>query len=155
LVQGDREDGFQVFVTRVEPRLRRALTAAYGYDRGREATAEALAYAWEHWGRVSGMENPAGYLYRVGQSRTRKKRTRPVYYSDLFDEPVVEPELGAAVASLPERQRVCVYLVFAFDWTPTEVAEVLGVRGATVRKHAERGLERLRRIIVNKEARDV
>jgi len=40
---------FELFALDVEPRLRRALVAAYGSDRGREAAAEALAYAWEHW----------------------------------------------------------------------------------------------------------
>jgi len=35
-------------------------------------TAEALAYAWENWDRLSSMKNPVGYLYRVGQSRARR-----------------------------------------------------------------------------------
>ena len=37
-------DAFTEFVRRLEPGLRRALTAAYGSDIGREAAAEALAY---------------------------------------------------------------------------------------------------------------
>ena len=53
---------FDEFVERAEPRLREALTAALGSDAGREATADALAYGWEHWSRIGGMENPAGYL---------------------------------------------------------------------------------------------
>ena len=69
-------DEFERFFVEVEPRLRRALVARYGSDRGREATAEALAYAWEHWSRVQAMERPVGYLYRVGQSRTRRWRLR-------------------------------------------------------------------------------
>lgn len=43
-----------------EPRLRRALCAAYGMELGREATAEALAYAREHWRRLRVTDNPAG-----------------------------------------------------------------------------------------------
>jgi hypothetical protein len=35
---------------------RRALVAAYGSRRGREAAAEALAYAWEHGGRLQDVE---------------------------------------------------------------------------------------------------
>ena len=58
---------FRAFVLEVEPRLHAAFVAVYGYERGREATAEALAYAWEHWSELRGMPNPAGHLYRVGQ----------------------------------------------------------------------------------------
>lgn len=61
-------DAFTEFFRDVEPRLRRALVAAYGTERGREAAAEALARAWEHWADVVEMSNPVGYLYRVGQS---------------------------------------------------------------------------------------
>ena len=48
---------FTEFVRAVEPRLRIALMARYGPERGREATAEALAYAWEHWERVAEMNH--------------------------------------------------------------------------------------------------
>jgi RNA polymerase sigma-70 factor (ECF subfamily) len=54
------------FVEDVEPRLKHALSAALGPDRGLEAAAEALSYGWEHWDRIRSMDNPAGYLYRVG-----------------------------------------------------------------------------------------
>ena len=40
-----------------EPRLRRAFVAGYGSERGREATAEALAYAWERWAQIEPMPN--------------------------------------------------------------------------------------------------
>jgi DNA-directed RNA polymerase specialized sigma24 family protein len=55
-------DGFPAFFAETEPRLRRALVAAYGPQRGREAAAEALAYAWQHWDRVGGMG--FGWTYR-------------------------------------------------------------------------------------------
>jgi DNA-directed RNA polymerase specialized sigma24 family protein len=65
------DDEFSRFVEKTEPRLRRALVAAYGSERGREATAEALAYAWEYWEAMQEIDNQLAYLYRVGQSRTR------------------------------------------------------------------------------------
>ena len=65
------DDEFATFMLDAEPRLRRALVAAFGSQRGREATAESLAWGWEHWTRVRAMHNPVGYLYRVGRSRTR------------------------------------------------------------------------------------
>jgi predicted RNA polymerase sigma factor len=60
---------FTVFVTDAEPRLSIALAAAYGVDVGRESAADALEYAWTHWREVPEMENPAGYLFRVGRGR--------------------------------------------------------------------------------------
>ena len=66
-------DGFEAFVATHERRLRQALTASFGIDRGREAAADALAYAWEHWDRVAAMANPAGYLFVVGRDRDRRR----------------------------------------------------------------------------------
>jgi len=64
------------FVKETEPRLSYALAAAYGPEIGAEATADAPALAWENWQRIKGMANPAGYLFRVGQSRSRRYRDR-------------------------------------------------------------------------------
>jgi hypothetical protein len=55
-------DAFTEFVKEVETRLQHALVARYGLDLGRESSAEALAYAWEHWETVEPMVNPVGYL---------------------------------------------------------------------------------------------
>ena len=63
---------FSAFVVEHEARLRHALTARYGSEVGKEAAADALAYGWEHWQRVSAMENPVGYLFTVGRDRGRR-----------------------------------------------------------------------------------
>ena len=142
------EDGeFREFVLATEPRLRRALIAAYGTERGREAVAEALAFAWEHWSKVQAMKNPAGYLYRVGQSHTRPRRTRPVFERSDAHDPVIEPRLPEALGALSARQRVAVVLIHGYGWTLREVAELTGTRISTVQSHAERGLHRLRAAI--------
>jgi hypothetical protein len=52
-----RTDSFTVFVKELEPRLRHALIPSIGLDGANEATAEALAYGWEHWDRLREMEN--------------------------------------------------------------------------------------------------
>jgi DNA-directed RNA polymerase specialized sigma24 family protein len=137
---------FAAFVADVEPRLRRALVAAYGPDRGREAAAEALAYAWQHWEEVSTMANAAGYLYRVGQSRTRERK-RPVVFPPRpeGDAAWVEPELLGSLQELTEAQRVAVVLVHAYGWTHPEVAEMTGSSPSSVQTHLDRGLAKLRR----------
>jgi DNA-directed RNA polymerase specialized sigma24 family protein len=135
---------FVEFMDRAEPALRRSLVAAYGRDRGREAVAEALAWAWENWPRVETMTNPVGYLYRVGQSKTRGRRTPVSFMPDQPPEPWIEPSLGAALATLTERQRLAVVLVYGFGWTHREVSSVTGTAVTTIQNHLERGLRKLR-----------
>lgn len=138
---------FEAFVQATEPPLRTALVAAYGYEDGREAAAEALAYAWEHWARVREMPNAAGYLFRVAQSsaaKGRRRRPRPLLAPPPGAEHRFEPGLPAALAALPERQRVAVVLVHGFGYTLREVADLTGIKITTVQNHLERALRRLR-----------
>lgn len=135
---------FEGFALDAEIRLRRAFIATYGVDRAAEATAEALAWAWEHRDRLDGMTNPVGYLYRVGQSRTRPRRRPELPTPAALGLPDVEPRLISELAALPERQRVAVWLVHACEWTHGEVAEALGISTSAVSTHVARGTERLR-----------
>lgn len=141
-----REDEvrFRAFVADVEPRLRRALTALRGATDGLEATAEALAWAWEHWPEVEAMANPAGYLYRVGTSRTRARRTPILPRPVPADPGDFEPGLSPALAKLSDRQRTVVVLVHGCGWTYQEVADALDLTKASVGTHVRRALARLR-----------
>ncbi len=141
-------DAFAGFVQDAEPKLRNALCAAFGPDIGREATADALAFAWEHWERILQVPTPTGYLWGVGRNRARRMmRRRPVGFDppEAIGVPWVEPGLPAALAGLTERQRVAVMLVHGMEWTLKEVADLLGIAKSSVQNHAERGLRRLRR----------
>jgi DNA-directed RNA polymerase specialized sigma24 family protein len=143
-----KADSFTDFVAKSEPRIRAALTAAHGPERGREAAADALAYGWEHWDRIRVMANPTGYLFRVGHNRAKRTAARrPVLLPGVEGggEPWIEPKLPAALAKLPERQRTVVALLHGYQWSMAEVAELLGVSKSTVQSYAERGLSRLRR----------
>ncbi len=140
-----RED-FAEFAARVEPRLRRALVAWCGLDVGTEATADAMAYAWEHWVDLAAMDNPAGYLFRVGQSRSRRYRRRQVQLPavPVAELPDVDPRLPAALAALSPQQRTAVLLVHAHDLTYADAAAVLDCSVSTLRNHLDRALTRLR-----------
>ena len=138
---------FSDFARDVEPRLRQALVARFGTTVGREAAVDALAYGWEHWQRLSRLDNPAGYLYRVGQTRARrsvgrKQRTFPA--TPEHHEHWVEPGLPKALSRLSNKQRTVVLLVHSFGWTQEEAAELLGISRATAQTHPERGMRRLR-----------
>lgn len=138
-------ESFTIFVKEIEPRLRHALVAVFGQEQGRDATAEALAYAWEHWSRVGQMDNPAGYLYRVGRSRGMPRLVRPVFVAVPSARlPDVEPGLPVALEGLSEKQRVAVVMVHAYDWSRHDAAAVLGVSVSTLDTHLQRGLAKLR-----------
>jgi len=148
--QKSETDSFSEFVVANERRLRQALSAACGDQVGREAAAEALEYGWENWDRLKAMDNPIGYLFKVGRGRGRRmlSRSRPVF--DRVDParlPEVEPKLPEALARLTERQRLIVILVHCDQWSQGEVAEWLGLSRSSVRNHLERAMESLRRTI--------
>lgn len=143
-------DAFTRFVQETEPRLRLALCSAFGRQAGLDATADALAYGWEHWDRLQGMANPQGYLWTVGRHRARRSGSRRslAFGSVAIDQmPWIEPGLPAALASLSEKQRVVVMLTDGYEWTHAEVASFLGVSVGTVQRHKERALNRLRKAL--------
>jgi DNA-directed RNA polymerase specialized sigma24 family protein len=145
LTSNDRTSEFSEFFAGAEPRLRRSLVAAYGGQLGRDAAANALAWAWEHWDELAAMNNPLGYLYRVGQSSVRERKVPVSFDAPMAAEPWVEPGLAPGLAALSERQRVAVVLIHGFGWTHREVAEMTGTSVTTVQNHLERGLASLRR----------
>lgn len=152
-MNGDRvlsreRPGFDEWFAQCEPRLRQALVAVYGPVDGREATVEALSWAWEHWHRVHVFDNPVGYLFRVGQSSVRRFAATSPGVSTvgwIHDPQLCEPALATSLAELPDQQRLIVLLVHGFEWRQSEVAEVLRVTPSTVNAHLRRGLARLRK----------
>jgi len=141
---------FTRFVLMAEPRLQLALGSAFGFDRAQEATADALAFAWEHWEKVAASANPIGYVFGVGRNQIRSSmRSRVVQLPPVrnVELPWIEPRLPAALCALSERQRQVVMLVHCFEWTLGEVAETLDLSKGAVQMHDRRGLNRLRRAL--------
>ena len=99
-MEPDERQTFTRFVKETEPRLSYALAAAYGLEVGAEATADAFAWAWEHWETLEDKRNPAGYLYRVGQSKARRYCRPQVLFPSLpaAEVPAVEPGPTDALA---------------------------------------------------------
>jgi DNA-directed RNA polymerase specialized sigma24 family protein len=144
--QSSHGQSFEDFLGKIEAGLRHGLIALFGPEDGRDATAQALLYGWENWEQLHLMDNPAGYLFRVGQTWGRRNRqprgslpSIPVHHDTW-----VEPFLPQALQSLPEKQRVAVVLRHGSDWSCERIAEFMGSSPATVRKNVERALSRLR-----------
>jgi DNA-directed RNA polymerase specialized sigma24 family protein len=138
------EDTFTDFMRETQPKVLVALAAAFGPDAANDASAEAFAYAWEHWDRVSCMENPAGYVYRVSRSRIRRRKAVVCPPPPPNLTPLVEPKLLPALRRLSPRQRTAVVLIEGFGYSLAEVSELLGVHPSSVRRHCERALHKLR-----------
>ncbi|MEZ5378297.1 MAG: sigma factor-like helix-turn-helix DNA-binding protein [Acidimicrobiales bacterium] len=140
---------FEEFFAVQEPLLRRALAAGFGNDLGREAAAEALMYGWQWWDRVAELDNPAGYLYRVGERWAVRQRRRSMRATGWATQPSTpdrfEPGLAGALDSLTARQRQAVVLVTGFGLTHAEAADLLGIARTSLQNHHERGLTNLRR----------
>jgi DNA-directed RNA polymerase specialized sigma24 family protein len=139
-------EGFEAFVASTGPVLRHAFVARYGPDVGSEVTADVLEYGWAHWPTVCSKDNPAGWLFRVGQSRSRRYLHRRVLFpaAEINPMPDVEPGLPAQLEALSVKQRQAVLMVHAFGYSVRQTADVLGVAPSTVQKNAERGLAHLR-----------
>ena len=138
------DEGFEMFVRHTERRLLRALAGHVATDGVRDAAAEAYAHAWEHWERVRVMENPVGYLFRVAQSRSRRRLAGHLPSPDSGRTPLVEPSLVSAMHALPSQQRSSVWLVHACGFTYGEAAEALGISASAVGTHVSRALTALR-----------
>jgi len=140
---------FSEFVEDNEAGIRHALIGQLGSDVGRAAAAQALLYGLENWERVSVMENPEGYLFRVGQRWGRRSAPRRVQFAvvDSIQDLWFEPGLEAALVGLPVKQRVAVVLRHGSDMSYSNIARLTNSNEASARKNVERGLAGLRKAL--------
>lgn len=117
-----------------------------------EAVDEAMARALERWRVVGGYERPEAWVYRVAlnwaRSSLRKWSRRPTRPARQLDRPTRDdlPDLEVIepLKALRAEQRTAVVLRFYLQFTPTEIAEVMGIPVGTAKSHVHRGLAQLR-----------
>lgn len=95
------------------------------------------------------MENPIGYLYRVGRNEALKEvRLQSRHFLEStapgFEFPDYEPALASFLSELSEHQRVAVWMVHGLGYSHGEVAEVLECSKPSVATHVRRALAKLR-----------
>ena len=137
------------YLSDARPLLERALVARFGLRDGMDAASDAIEYAITHWDRVSAMENPTGYLFKVAHSKATRAIRRSKRLTMLASEPTttdrpVDIDLQRALLQLPWEQRVAVMLVHSHGHTYASAAEVLDVPVTTITNHLHRGLAQLR-----------
>ncbi|MEN8235728.1 MAG: sigma factor-like helix-turn-helix DNA-binding protein, partial [Actinomycetota bacterium] len=77
----------------------------------------------------------------------RRARERRFAESVIHHDPVVLPEVAAAVVRLSPRQRACVFLTYWEDLAPSDVGDLLGIAEGTVKHHLAVAREHLRRVL--------
>jgi len=120
-------------------------------DLATDATAEAMARAFQRWDDVSLYANPAGWVYRVGLNWARSRRRklfREVFSSESPDQPAaaapdIDLRLDGALRALPVEQRSVVVLRYLLDWSEFQTAEALQIAPGTVKSRLSRALGRL------------
>ena len=139
-----RTAAIEALLVEAQPRLAQAYVSTRGLHGAEDAAAEAVAWGIENSRKLEDMQNPIGYLYRVGLSRTRHRRRVRLPAPQNVGAPQVEPDLIDALRRLPIRQRTAVWLVHGCGWTLDETAQALRVSKSTANTHCRRALERLR-----------
>lgn len=142
---GEPQEEFEPFFRRVYPQLVQGLAISWGPEIAADVVQEALIRAHRRWSRVSTLDNPMAWVRRVAVNllvddhRRRKYERRAASMSSTATAWVPSPDDGyapdvaAALATLPERQRLMVGLYYLLDLPVADVAELTRVAEGTVK----------------------
>jgi RNA polymerase sigma factor (sigma-70 family) len=132
--------------------LRVATAIAGSREGGRDAVQEALTRAFARRGTFRGSGTVEAWLWKAVVNSARNVRARsPLVAEDLQADvaahDVAEEQrdaVRAAVAALPERQRLALFLRYYADLDYAAIAAALGVRRGTVSATLNHAHEALR-----------
>jgi RNA polymerase sigma factor (sigma-70 family) len=132
--------GFESWYRQESVRLVRVLTLALAEpDLAKDSADEAFARAYERWPRVSAMESPTGWAYKValnyGRRRVLRRRfERALLVRHTRDRSAEDTSSGRPdmdlwniVSSLPPRQRTAIVLRYLGDFSELQVAQLMGI----------------------------
>ena len=124
-------------------------------DLAAEATDEAMARAYQRWVKVRTLDNPAGWVYRVGLNWSvsflrRLHRPAPRWVTGDGTSPaptVQDPAIDDALAQLSVDHRAVVVCRLLLGWSEAQTATALHIRPGTVKSRLHRAVERLERLL--------
>lgn len=126
-----------MYRTRYAVFLRVATAIVGDADLARDAVHDGFVRAVRHRDRFRG-ESLEGWLWRIVVNAARRRRSDRFWqrHVPLSEDAAVTPpqngDLRALVASLPERQRLALFLRYYADLDYRSIADALGVRPGTV-----------------------
>jgi RNA polymerase sigma factor (sigma-70 family) len=132
---------FATWYRNEHPRLLAAMVVVTNdLHTAQDVTAEAFARALAAWNRVSNMESPTGWTYRVALNVARRRARRAALEQRALRRMVpaehgLPPERAIevwdAVRALPPRARTAIALRYAAGLSESEVATAMGVAAGT------------------------
>ena len=153
---GEREQRFREAYAELFPVAFRVAVRLVGdVTAAEDVAAEALARAYARWEKVDGLAYRDAWVLRVAANvaidTLRRHRPRGQYIEtesvDPTEAAATRLALGAALRTLPRRQRDVVVLRYLSDLSEEAVAASLGISAGTVKTHLHRGLGSLRRLL--------
>jgi RNA polymerase sigma factor (sigma-70 family) len=152
---------FEEFFERTHRRLFGGLCLVTGNrHEAEDVLQEAYLRLWERWGRVRGLDDPVGFLFRTALNLFRSRRRRALLAlrpsspdREADDLAAVEDrdEVVRLLRPLGAAERASIVLTTMFGYSSEEAATILGVRPATVRAHATRARMRTRATIEERQ----
>jgi RNA polymerase sigma-70 factor (ECF subfamily) len=142
------EDEFRVVYEELFPLAYRVAYRFSGHrDDAEDAAQEALARAFQRWGRLRGQPWIAGWVLTTTVNILRRRRARPTAGHDGSDPPESDldasMDLWSAIRRLPRRQGQAVILYYLADLPLADVATVMGCREGTAKTHLDRARKHL------------
>lgn len=154
LIVGD--DGFEEAFDALFAAARRIAVRLVGSGAAADdVAAETLSRAYARWSKVRDLDYREAWVMRVAANvaldvlrRSRRPLPAPAATEDdPADAAVTRVALAHALRRLPRRQRDVVVLRYLADLSEADVAESLGVSAGSVKQHAHRAIDALRRTL--------
>lgn len=173
---GTLQDAYAEYDRLIAPIEDKMLKAIWRVTRNGEDAEEALRIAlatiWRRWNRIAKHANPEALVLRICLNasfdvlRSKGRRLRHEAPLQMDDRAFIESRPAAgpgpdeaaalreqesavlhAIGRLSRNQAAAVLMRLVQGRSYSEIAQALGCTDATVRKHIERGRERLRRLL--------
>lgn len=156
-VRERHEAAFHEFVAAGSPRLfRTALLMVGDYQLAQDLLQESLVKTYVAWARLRDVANAEAYTRRVIVTTSTSWRRRSSFHerpaeslpddvvADLADLIAADADLWTHLHALPPRQRAAVVLRYCQDLSEAQTSELMGCTVGSVKRHASRGLAKLR-----------
>jgi RNA polymerase sigma-70 factor (ECF subfamily) len=149
----------RLYVTRFDHFVRVARAVVGDRERALEAVQDGFADAIRGRGSFRGSGPFEAWVWRAVVNAARKAARRPLIevgalVDDAVELPPSFPELAPLISSLPERQRLIVFLRYYADLDYRSIAATLGVEVGTVSAALSVAHATVRRAYEEVQARD-
>lgn len=133
--------------------LMRYATALVGVADAADLVSSVVTRVLERRGGLAALDDPKPYLMKAVLNEARmshRSKSRRKQAVAVLGGGHVEPEYDEVldlVMDLPARQRAAVFLAYYEQYTPTEIAGLMGCRPGTIRRYLHLARRKLREVL--------